>query len=70
MYYLSQVINGIQEYTESEIIHKINGWQKWVIATGISLMLEKSKSFFFKFFLIVSNLSIIFCECKEILRKL
>ena len=46
MYHLSQIINGIQQYAESEIIHKINGWQKWVIATGISLMLEKSTHIF------------------------
>lgn len=46
MYHLNQVISGIQSYVESEIIQKINGWQRWIIATGISLMLEKSTNIF------------------------
>lgn len=46
MYHLNQVVSGIQSYVDSEIIQKINGWQRWIIATGISLMLEKSSNIF------------------------
>ena len=46
MYHLNQVVSGIQSYVDSEIIQKINGWQRWIIATGISLMLEKSTNIF------------------------
>lgn len=46
MYHLNQVISGIQNYVESEILQKINGWQKWIVATGISLMLDKSTNIF------------------------
>lgn len=46
MYHLNQVISGIHSYAESEIIQKVNGWQKWVIATGISLILDKATHIF------------------------
>ena len=46
MYHLNQVISGIQNYVESEILQKINGWQKWIVATAISLMLDKSTNIF------------------------
>lgn len=46
MYHLSQVITGIQNYAETEIIQKISGWQRWIVATGISLALDKSTNIF------------------------
>lgn len=46
MYHLNQVITGVQRYTETEIIQKIDGWQKWIVATGISLALDKSVNIF------------------------
>lgn len=37
-----QIKNGIQMYLERELMTKVQGWQKWLIGAGASIMLEKS----------------------------
>ena len=46
MYEYSKVINGISKYIDTEIISNINGWQKWVVGSGIGLALSNSSNLF------------------------
>lgn len=46
MYEYNQVINGIVNYIDSEIISKITGWQKWVIGSGTGIALSKGVDVF------------------------
>lgn len=48
MYNYTQVYNGIAKYLDSDIISKIDGWQKWVIGAGMSMALSKSNNIFEK----------------------
>jgi hypothetical protein len=48
MYTYTQVYNGISKYLESDIVSKINGWQKWVVGAGMSMALAKGNEIFEK----------------------
>jgi hypothetical protein len=48
MYSYTQVYNGISKYLESDIISKIDGWQKWVVGAGMSMALSKGNEIFGK----------------------
>lgn len=46
MYEYNKVINGIAKYIDEEIVEKIGGWQKWVIGSGVGLMLSNTSGTF------------------------
>ena len=46
MYEYSKVLNGITKYIDTEIVDKIDGWQKWVIGSGIGIALSNSTNLF------------------------
>jgi hypothetical protein len=46
MYNLGQVVGGITNYLDEEILTKIAGWQKWVIGAGLGVALNKSTNLF------------------------
>ena len=43
---LSQVQNGIVKYLDSEIVPKINGWQKWVFGALAGTAMSKTTNIF------------------------
>lgn len=46
MYEYIKVLNGITTYIDKEIIDKINGWQKWVVGSGIGIAMSNSTNVF------------------------
>ena len=46
MYNYNQVIQGITNYLDKEIVDKIIGWKKWVFGAGVGIMLSKSTDIF------------------------
>lgn len=46
MYSFNQVTKGISKYIDEEILSKIGSWQKWVIGTGLGLMLSNTSNTF------------------------
>jgi uncharacterized protein YfbU (UPF0304 family) len=48
MYDYVKVINGITKYVDVEIVEKINGWQKWVVGSGLGIALSNSTNIFNK----------------------
>ena len=46
MYEYNKVLNGITKYIDTEIVDKIEGWQKWVIGSGIGIALSNSTNLF------------------------
>lgn len=46
MYEYSKVLNGITTYIDREIVDKINGWQKWVVGSGIGIAMSNSTNVF------------------------
>lgn len=46
MYEYIKVLNGITTYIDKEIIDKINGWQKWIVGSGIGIAMSNSTNVF------------------------
>lgn len=46
MYNLGQVVGGVTNYLDDEILSKISGWQKWVIGAGLGVSLTKASNIF------------------------
>ena len=46
MYEYNEVINGIATFVDEEIINNINGWQKWILGSGIGIALSDSENLF------------------------
>ena len=46
MYNLDQVMMGLTKFIDNEILTKINGWQKWVIGTGLGIVTTKMENVF------------------------
>lgn len=46
MYNLDQVMMGLTKFIDNEILTKINGWQKWVIGTGLGIATTKMENVF------------------------
>lgn len=46
MYEYNDVINAIATFVDEEIINNIKGWQKWVLGSGIGLVLSDSEEMF------------------------
>lgn len=46
MYNLGQVVGGVTNYLDAEILNKINGWQKWVIGAGLGVAMNKASNIF------------------------
>ena len=46
MYEFSRVLNGITKYVDTEIVDKINGWQKWIVGGGVGIALSNSTNIF------------------------
>ena len=43
---VGQVITGLKKYLDSELLSKINGWQKWIAGATVSMAMEKSVDIF------------------------
>lgn len=46
MYSFRQVISGLTQFIDNEILPKVGGWQKWIVGAGMGVALEKSSSIF------------------------
>ena len=46
MYEYNKVINGIATFIDEEILTSINGWQKWVLGSGIGIALSDAEELF------------------------
>ena len=46
MYTYEQVYEGIEKYIEREILHKIPGWKKWVVGTGLELAIANGENIY------------------------
>lgn len=46
MYGYDKVMNGIAKYIDNEIVDKIPGWKKWLVGSGIGMMLSNSNNIF------------------------
>ena len=46
MYSYDKVMNGIAKYIDNEIVDKIPGWKKWLVGSGIGMMLSNSNNIF------------------------
>lgn len=46
MYDLNQVIKGIRQYLESEMVNRISGIEKWVVGAGLSMLLDNGVNTF------------------------
>ena len=46
MYSYDKVMNGIAMYIDNEILDKIPGWKKWLVGSGIGMMLSNSNNIF------------------------
>lgn len=42
----TKVINGLSKYIDDEIVNKLAGYQRWVIGTGLGVMLNKATNIF------------------------
>ena len=48
MYNYDKVMNGVAKYVDNEIVSKVPGWKKWVIGSGIGMVLSNSSNMFNK----------------------
>ena len=46
MYEYNRVLNGIAKYIDTEIVDKITGWKKWVVGSGIGIVLSNTTDVF------------------------
>lgn len=46
MYNYGQVMRGLAQYVDEEIVSKISGWQKWVVGAGLGVALDKGVNIF------------------------
>ena len=46
MYEYNKVINAIATFIDEEILTNINGWQKWVLGSGIGIALSDAENLF------------------------
>ena len=46
MYEYNKVIKGIASFIDEEILININGWQKWVLGSGIGIALSDAEELF------------------------
>lgn len=43
MYEYNKVINGIATFIDEEVLTGINGWQKWVLGSGVGIALSDAE---------------------------
>lgn len=46
MYSYDRVINGITKYIDNEIVNKVPGWKRWLVGSGLGMMLSNSESIY------------------------
>ena len=46
MYNFNKVLNGLSKYVDSEIVSKLNGWQKWVVGGGLGIYLSNANNIY------------------------
>lgn len=46
MYEYIRVINAIATFVDNEILTNVNGWQKWVLGSGLGIALSDSEELF------------------------
>ena len=46
MYEYNKVINAIAKFVDDDILTNVNGWQKWLLGSGVGLMLSDSEEMF------------------------
>ena len=46
MYNYEKVINGLTRYIDEEIVNKVPGWKRWVLGSGIGIMMSNANNVF------------------------
>lgn len=46
MYEYNKVINAIAKFVDDDILTSVNGWQKWLLGSGIGLVLSDTEDMF------------------------
>ena len=46
MYSYERVLNGLTKYIDDEIVNKLPGWKKWVVGSGLGMMLSNADEIF------------------------
>lgn len=46
MYEYNKVINAIAKFIDDDILTSVNGWQKWLLGSGVGLLLSDSEEMF------------------------
>ncbi len=46
MYNYEQVIKGLTKYIDHEIVNKVPGWKRWLLGSGIGIMLSNAEEVF------------------------
>ena len=42
MYSYDKVMNGLAKYVDTEIVSKVSGWKKWIVGSGIGMILSNA----------------------------
>ena len=42
MYSYDKVMNGLAKYVDTEIVSKVPGWKKWLVGSGIGMILSNA----------------------------
>lgn len=43
---VQQVKSGVARFLDSELLSKVNGWQKWIAGAAVNMMMDKSTDIF------------------------
>ena len=46
MYSYSKVIDGVAKYIDQEIVNKIPGWKRWVVGSGLGMMMSNTDTIY------------------------
>ena len=44
MYSYDKVMNGLAKYIDTEIVSKVPGWKKWIVGSGIGMLLSNAEN--------------------------
>lgn len=46
MYEYNKILNAIAKFVDEDILTNVNGWQKWLLGSGLGLVLSDSEDMF------------------------
>lgn len=46
MYNYEKVVNGLTKYIDTEIVNKVPGWKRWILGSGIGIMMSNATNIF------------------------